>query len=318
MSSVTVLGAGPWGVTLAWLLAGNGHDVSLWSTDPARRELLRRTRRLENQAPIELPPTVQVCDALEGALKSDLLFVALRPTELRGAIRDLSPWLRPDHRAVHVARGLDEGGFLSATFAAESCVIRVGALAGPLVVESLWRGEEGAAVVGSPFAALCEEVMVNLSGPKLRIYGTDDLPGVEVGGALRVPWAVAMGLVGAAGAGRSLWTVLLTRALAEGGRLATAMGGRAETLAGLGGLGDWLASSLDAEDPLVVAGGRLARTGRLAHPEAERRIRTLVRIAAARRVEMPILSAIAAVLDGQALREAMGTLMARPPRLERG
>lgn len=319
MSSIAVLGAGPWGATLALLLHGGGHDVRLWSTDPARLSALRETRRIGPTVAATLPPDVRCVDSAADALRADLVFVALKPSELRQCLRSMAPHLRPEHTLVHVARGLEDGGgTLSRVIEDESCVLKVGALAGPIVVDELLRGEEGAAVVASRHEAVQHEVMDCLSGPRLRVYGTEDLMGVEVGGALRVPWAIALGLLTQHGAGRALWTVLITRALAEGGRLAEAMGGRAETLAGLSGLGDWLATAMDTLDPVVLAGRRLGQGQNLGHPEAERRVRTLAAVARQRRVDMPILEAVTSMLDGRPLREALASLMARPPRGERG
>ena len=127
---------------------------------------------------------------------------------------------------------------------------------------------------------------------------------------------VAAGLLRAAGTGRALGAVLLTRAVAEGARLATAMGADPRTLSGLSGIGDWMLTATAPEDGLVQAGLRLAQGEPFGHDEAEARIRTLVALGRSRGVDLPIVQAVADVLDGVPLSEALAALMARAQRAE--
>ena len=319
MSDVAVLGAGPWGTTLATLLARNGRHVRLWSTDAARRAWLRHERSIPGSSGVPLHDEVEPVETAEEALAAGLLFFAIHPGEIRDTVKLLSPRLRPDHRVVHLARGFDEGGrTLSQVIVEESCVLMVGALAGPIVPTEIWRGEGAAAVVGSRFDRVQAEVQDVLAQGRLRVYATHDLVGLEVGGALRVPVALAAGMLQALGAGRAMIAVLLTRALAEGGRLAEAMGGEASTLSGLGGIGDWMATVHDPEDGLVRAGMRLAKGVSLDHPEAARRLRATLALARHRRIDLPIVGAVGAVIDGTPVQKALAELMARPSRDERG
>jgi glycerol-3-phosphate dehydrogenase (NAD(P)+) len=303
---------------LATLLAQNGHPVRLWSTEASRRDELRRTRIIPTSPGVPLHPGVEPVEEAPGALHGGLVFLAIHPGEVRALVRALSGHLRPDHRIVHLARGFEDGDHtVSRVLTDESCVLQVGALAGPIVPAELWRGDDAAAVVGSRFHRVGVEVQDVLAQGKLRVYGTHDLVGLEVGGALRVPVALAAGMLQALGLGKAMLAVLLTRAVAEGARLAVALGGEEQTLSGLGGIGDWMATVHDPLDPVVGAGRRLVDGARLEHPEAERRLRALEALARRKRVDLPIVHAVAAVVGGTPAPRALAALMARPSRGER-
>jgi glycerol-3-phosphate dehydrogenase (NAD(P)+) len=245
------------------------------------------------------------------------VFVAVPPAWVRSLLKEAAEALRPEQELVHAVKGVEPGGAtVSRVIEEESCVIRTGALAGPLVPEDLWRGEDGAAVLGSRFQSVLDAATAVLGGPHLRVYRTRDLRGVEIGGAMRTPVGLAAGMLRGAGAGKALLAVLLTRALAEAGRLATALGADRQTLSGLSGIGDWMLTAQEESDELLQAGMRVARGMPLGHDEAASRVRTLMELARERRVELPITGAVGAVLEGVPLREALGALMSRAARSE--
>ncbi len=312
-----VVGAGQWGSTLAFLLGSSGHPVRLWSSRAARIAEIAQTRRTES-VPGELPEQVTPVAELAEALEAEVLFLAVPPSRAAELVARMAPFLRPEHRVVHTAKGFAaDGRSVSRIVVDGSCVLRVGALAGPVVPDDLWRGDDCAAVVASPFGSLVEEVCQLLGHPRLRLYGSMDLPGVEVGGAMWAPVALAAGMIAAAELGRGLPAVLLTRAIVEAGRLSVAMGGQRRTLSGLGGVGDWMRSLQDFDDEVVRAGMALATSsGGGGHAEAAARVGTLVKLAQRMGVDMPIVNAVHDVIGGRPLQEALGALMLLPTGFE--
>jgi glycerol-3-phosphate dehydrogenase (NAD(P)+) len=316
-ATVAVLGAGSWGITLAWLVARAGHPVTLWSRNARKRSRLTKERNTGTTRSIELPEQVRVTGDLAVALASPLVVLAVQPDHARSLLKEAAANLRPDHRLVHVAKGFETGGTpLSRVIEQETRVLMVGALAGPIVPEELWRGEECAAVVGSRFQSLIDEATGLLGGRNIRIYGTRDLIGVEVGGAMRTPIAIAAGLLRGAGMGRALQAVVLTRGIAEGARLAEALGGERPTLSGLSGIGDWMLTTADPEDPLVAAGMAVAKGKPFKLAEGASRVRTLLGLAADRGIDLPITEAVGAILDGTPMQKALTVLMTRAARSE--
>ncbi len=314
--SVSVIGAGPWGATVAWLIAKEGRAVSLWSSSEKKRAILRDTRRPPN-TDIDLPGNVSIVDTAEEALGAGLVFLAVPPAHARAVVKAGAPWVRPDHRIVHTVKGLEPGGLaVSTVIKEETCCLRTGMLAGPVAPDELWRGDEMAAVVGSEFEAVAIEASNALCGPSLRVYQSTDLTGVEIGGAMRTPIGLAAGMLKEAGLGEPTLAFLLTRGLAEAGRLADALGGKHETVSGLSGIGDWLVTTQDEDDPVMQAGHRLARGETCGYAEAETRVRTLIALGRQERDDMPITEAVGAVLDGTPMVKALAGLMTREIRFE--
>ncbi|MBN95114.1 MAG: hypothetical protein CL928_13770 [Deltaproteobacteria bacterium] len=314
--AVSVLGAGPWGRAMACILGSNGHLVHLWSGDESKRLALRTERAVPGSA-AALPDNVVIVDDLAQALEPERVLFAIPPSHASSLLVRAAPWFRPEHRVVHLVRGLaDDGTPMSRLITRETCVVQVGALAGPVVAAALWEGKETAAVIGSPFRGLVDEVCSLLTVPGVRVYSSPDLVGVEVGGAMRTPLALAAGVIREVGMGPAVLSVLLTRGIAEAGRLAEALGGERSTLSGLSGIGDWMFTANDAADAVVCAGMALARTGDAAYPEAERRVRTLLTLSSRLGVELPITEAVGSMLSGVPLQEALEVLMMRSPGLE--
>lgn len=317
MTAAAVLGGGAWGATLAWLLARSDQAVVLWTRDARKAAALQKSRKPKSTDGVALQPNITVTASLADALGAGLLVVAVPPAHVRALLRSMSPHLLPSHRIVHVIKGFEvTGALVSKVIEEETCVLQIGALAGPVVPSELWKGQDTAAVVGSRFGAVVDEVTGLLASPQVRVYGSADLVGVEIGGALRTAVALAGGMLQGLGLGRAVTAVLLTRAVAEGGRLAEALGGDTRTLAGLSGIGDWMLTVTDPTDPVLEAGKRLAKGEKLEHDEAAARVATLQKLAAEHGVEMPIVEAVASILAGTPVQKALHALMTRAQRPE--
>lgn len=310
---VGVLGGGIWGRTAAWRVAVAGGEAVVWSRTPGK---LGKALKKEADGD-ERAERISATGDLSKVLAPELVLVAVPPAAVRSLMRDCAPHLTPSQSVVHLVKGLEAGGAtVTQVIEAETLALRTGALAGPWSADALRAGEDTAAVVGSRFQSVVDLTTDALASPQVRVYGTLDVLGVEVGGALRTPLAIAAGLIQGAGLGRSLMAVLLTRGIAEAARLAVAMGGDRTTVSGLSGIGDWMLTCTDRDDELVRAGMAVAAGKSFDHPEGATRVRTLAALATSRGVDLPITGAIEAILDGSPFQEVLGELMRREQRPE--
>ncbi|MCP4869576.1 MAG: NAD(P)-binding domain-containing protein [Proteobacteria bacterium] len=310
---VGILGGGMWGRTVAWRVANAGGEAVVWSRTPSKAgKALKKESGGDKRG-----KRISATGDLVRALEPELVLVAVPPAAIRALMKDCAPHLTPSQSVVHVVKGLEAGGAtVTQVIEAETLALRTGALAGPWAADELRAGEDTAAVVGSRLQSVVDLTIEALASPQVRVYGTLDVLGVEVGGAMRTPLAIASGLIQGAGLGRSLMAVLLTRGIAEAARLAVAMGGDRTTVSGLSGIGDWMLTCTDRKDELVQAGIAVAAGKPFDHPEGAARVRTLVGLANSRGVDLPIAGAVGAILDGVPFQDVLGELMRREQRPE--
>lgn len=329
-SAVAVLGAGSWGTTLAWLLGERGVPVRLWCHHPAHAAALAAARENARYLPgLPLPETVAPTSDLPAALSGAALVLLAVPTAAaRETLRRAAPALPPGAGVAIAAKGLEQqtGRRLSEVAREElGDAVRLAVLSGPNLAGELVRRLPTATVAASDDAALARALQETLGTSFFRVYTNRDVAGVELGGALKNPVAVAAGISDGLGFGNNTKAGLLTRGLAEITRLGVAAGGRPETFSGLSGLGDLLAtatSPLSRNYRLGLALGRgatLPEALAALHQVAEGVPTTLAacRLAARLGVEVPIIEALRGVLyDGRPVAEAVAELMTRPPRGE--
>ncbi|MBX3634391.1 MAG: NAD(P)-dependent glycerol-3-phosphate dehydrogenase [Rubrivivax sp.] len=328
---ITMLGAGAWGTALA-IAAAARHEVLLWARDPAQAAAMTATRRNERYLPeVELPAALRVTadhaaalDHAGGSGSAGLTVIATPMSGLRGQLAALDD-ARP---ALWLSKGLEAGsGALGHEIARELRPRRAcGVLSGPSFAVEVARGQPTALVAASSDATLAAAAVEAFHSESLRIYTSDDVVGVEVGGAVKNVLAIATGILdGLPGGGLNARAALITRGLAEITRLGVAMGARAETFMGLSGLGDLVLTatgdlSRNRRVGLLLAAGQrlpevLASLGHVAEGVAS--APTVLARARALRVEMPITEAVVAVLDGRlAPADAVARLMARSARPE--
>ena len=320
---IGVVGGGSWGTALANAAAAAGRDVVLWMRDAAAAEDLQRTR--ENARYL---PGVPLHDRIRVTSRSDELGVAgasllVVPAQtLRGVLARMRDVLPPGSPVVLCAKGIERGTdrFMSAV-AAETLDARtpVAVLSGPSFAADVARNLPTAVTLAADDAELAAGLARLLSGPSLRLYHTDDVRGVEIGGAGKNVLAIASGIVAGRGLGESARAALIARAFAELMRFARAFGGRPETLMGLSGLGDLVLTASSPQSRNFAFGERLGRGaspeeasgGKLA--EGAFTATALVALAHAQDVEMPIAEAVAAIVSGAAsVEDVIARLLARP------
>ncbi len=331
---VAVLGAGSWGTALAWLLCEkpDGPQLSLWARDAAHAAEVAARRENSRYLPgLALGPTVAPTADLERALHgAEVVVVAVPVGAVRGLLRLARPYLPPSARIALAAKGLerDTGLRLSEVAAAElgdRWAPRVGVLSGPNLAGEIVRRVPTATVVSAPEEATALVLQQLFGAPFFRVYTNRDLVGVELGGALKNPVAIAAGMSDGLGYGDNTKASLLTRGLAEMKRLGAAAGARPATFSGLSGLGDLMAtahSPLSRNYRLGLALGRgetLEHAREALHQVAEGVPTTeaACRLAARLGVEAPILQVVRSVLyEGLPPAEAAAALLARPYRDE--
>ena len=330
MRHVTVLGAGSWGTALAVHLARVGHHVHLWGRDRALvDDMMARRANAVYLPDVALPASVGVTHLLDQAVHEAEMIVAAVPSHgFRAAIRAAAPHLAHGAVLVSATKGLEVDTQLRMS---EVIAHEVGSrhpivvLSGPSFASEVAHELPTAVLAASADAGATELVQAEFRGPTFRLYGSDDVVGVEIGGALKNIIAIAAGVVEGLGLGQNALAALITRGLAEVSRLACAAGGRRETLAGLSGLGDLVLTCTGTLSRNRHVGIELARGRSLTEVLAGMKmvaegVRTTgAALALGERcgVELPITAQMAEVLAGRTdVRMAIGTLMLRPQRAE--
>ena len=323
--TIAVLGSGSWGSALAIHLSRAGHDdVRLWARDPRLVQQMADARM--NAAylpgigfPASLRPTHDIADAVDGAT----IVVAAVPSHgLRAVARAAAPFVGADATLVSAAKGLEEGTMLrmSEVLQAEiPSAIGVAVLSGPSFAIELARELPTAVVVASSSTTAVEMVQAHFRSSALRLYGSSDVVGVEIGGALKNTMAIAAGVVEGLGLGHNALAALITRGLAELTRLAVGLGAQRDTLAGLAGLGDLVLTctgdlSRNRQVGMALARGQsldqILKSTRMV-AEGVRTTDTALALGARHGIELPIAAQMAEVLKGRtdpqsAIRELMG------------
>jgi glycerol-3-phosphate dehydrogenase (NAD(P)+) len=325
-----VLGAGSWGTALAIHLAGVGHDVALWGRDASL--VGEMTARRANPAflpditfPPSLRPVTTLSDALAGARQ---VIVAVPSHGLRAVLRAAAPQIPPEAVLVSATKGIEPETLQRMSSVAEEETggrHPVVVLSGPSFAAEVARGRPTALVAASADEAAVREVQERFRGPAFRLYASDDVVGVEIGAALKNIIAIAAGVSESMDLGHNALAALITRGLAEVSRLACALGGRRETLAGLSGLGDLVLTCTGALSRNRHVGIELGRgrplpdilAGMRMVAEGVRTTEAALALGTRAGVELPIASQMADVLAGRRTpREAVGNLMLRPQRGE--
>jgi glycerol-3-phosphate dehydrogenase (NAD(P)+) len=336
MSDITIIGAGAWGTALSIVLGRKEtHQVRLWAHEKEVVESIAHHRVNEKFLPGQIiPACVTPCNDLAEALAGSSIVVSVMPSQhCRGLFERMRPHLRAETMIVSATKGLEEESLLRMTqVIAEVCsrddkpALRIGALSGPSFALEAARGDPTAIAVASRDKELVRTVQQEFSHASFRIYTNEDPVGVELGGALKNTIAIAAGVSAGLGLGHNSVAALITRGLAEMTRLVVACGGKAETMAGLAGLGDLVLTCTGGLSRNRSVGVELGRGRKLPeilagmHGTVAEGIFTTtaaVGLARARAVEMPITEQMHAILhQGKAPREAIYELMTRSSKSE--
>ena len=325
---IAVLGAGSWGTALAILFARNGYPAMLWGRDASMMERIARTRRNESYLPdTPFPALLEVCSDLRDLARQTSRFVLAVPCPgVRPLLRTLRPLIGAGSLFAQAAKGMepDTSKRLSEV-AREEIVGHWAVVSGPTFAREVAQGLPTALTVASDDDAHAAVIAEWLRNDRVRVYTTDDVVGVEIGGAVKNVLAIAAGISDGLGFGANARAALITRGLAELTRLGLALGGQTETFMGLSGIGDLVLTCTDnasrnRQVGLAIGRGEalgqaIEEIGQVA--EGVGAARAVFALAQRHAISMPITEQVHAVLfEGLAPRVAVDTLLRREPRVE--
>ncbi len=328
--NITILGAGAWGTALAIALSRDHNRLMLWGRDANAMSAMQAARENKARLPgLALPASLAVTADLQQAIahaEDGLLILATSVAGLRPMLEQIKTYRLPN--LVWLCKGVEDQTTLLPHQIVQQIVgdqISCGALSGPSFAQEVARGLPCALTIGATDAGLRERVVAAVHGGSIRVYSTDDLVGVEVGGAVKNILAIATGITDGLGLGLNARAALITRGLAEIARLGTALGGRLETFMGLTGMGDLILTctgdlSRNRRVGLGMAAGKSLESisAELGHvAEGVQCVQAMRELAKTHQVDMPIVDAVARVLfENEAPRKMVQSLLAREAREE--
>ncbi len=329
---LAVLGAGSWGTALAVHWARHGHSVRLWARSPDHVTAMRESRRSHYLPRHELPKAVTVTHRLEDCAQASTVVIAVPYQTFREVLRGYLASAGEGARTiVSGTKGIETETLARMSQVTFEEAVRVhrdldfAVLSGPSFADELVDRSPTAAVIASADVQVAARMQQLLSAGNLRLYSSSDVVGVEIGGTAKNVVAIASGVINGLGMGHNTRAALMTRGLHEITRLGLACGGRPRTFSGLAGMGDLVLTCTGGQSRNRRTGELLAQGLELARVEQEigmvaegvKNALALTRLAAQRRVEMPITSMMYRVLyQGKPVREAIEELMSRDLKVE--
>ena len=329
MERVGVIGAGSWGTALAVVLAKNGHQVTVWSIIEDEITMLKEKHEHVDKLPgVKLPDSMEFTTDLEQAVRtSDMLVLAVPSIFTRSTAKSMAPFVKDGQIIVCVAKGIEETTLMTISDIVEQEIPNadVAIMCGPSHAEEVGVGLPTTVVAGARTKATAEKVQDVFMDEVFRVYTSPDVLGMELGGSLKNVIALAAGVADGLGFGDNTKAALITRGIAEISRLAIAMGAKAETLAGLTGIGDLIVTCASKHSRNRKAGMLIGQgyTMEEATKEVKMVVEGIYSAKAARalaqkyEVDMPIIDIVNQVLfENMSAKEAVVELMEREKRSE--
>jgi glycerol-3-phosphate dehydrogenase (NAD(P)+) len=327
--NISVFGAGAWGTALSMSLADR-HQVMLFGRDAQAIADMSAQRENARYLPgLALPPSLKLSSDLPSAIahgSDGLMIAATSVAGLRPLLTSFLPHALPN--LIWLCKGFEEGSALLPHQIVRELMgetLTCGALSGPSFAQEVARGLPCALTIASADPALCQLAVSAIHGNTIRVYSSDDLAGVEIGGAVKNVLAIATGIADGLGLGMNARAALITRGLAEITRLGIALGGRSETFMGLTGVGDLILTctgdlSRNRQVGLGLAAGKSLDTivSELGHvAEGVRCLRAVQQLARQHQIATPIVDAVGSVLfESETPVKALQQLLARESRIE--
>lgn len=320
--NISVIGAGAWGTALANAAARAGRDVTLYARDASAGELMARTRENPRLPGIQIAKGISITSDLALAARSGALLLVTPAQSLRQAALALAPHLAKGAAVIVCAKGIERGThkFMTEIISEVAPLALPAILSGPSFASDVAQGLPTAVTLATSDAATATVLVHALGSDTFRPYHSTDVRGVEIGGAAKNVLAIAAGIVAGKKLGASALAALTTRGFAELMRFGQACGAKPETIAGLSGLGDLVLSCSSAQSRNFSFGMALGRGEAPARDklnEGEFTAPVLIELAREKKVDMPVASAVAAVLGGAlTVNEAIEMLLTRPFKAE--
>lgn len=242
MASISILGAGGWGIALGVLLHRNGHNVTLWSKLEREIDMLQKEREHKTGLPgVIIPDDIKITgDIVQATTDKDVLVMAVASSYTRATAHLLQPYIKKGQIIVNVSKGIEESSLmtLSQVIEDEIPMADVAVLSGPSHAEEVGREMPTTIVVGAKIKETAQFIQNIFMSKVFRVYTSPDILGIELGAALKNVIALAAGMADGLGYGDNTKAALITRGMAEIKRLGMTMGGKAQTFSGLSGIGD--------------------------------------------------------------------------------
>ena len=324
---VGVAGAGAWGTALAVCALAAGRDVRMWAREPDVADHLSRGEGNPAFLPGVSIPAIPVSTDLASLADGDAILLVAPAQHLRATLKALAPSLKPGTPVALCSKGFERGTLKPMTdvLAEEAPQASPAVLSGPSFASDVAKGLPTAVTLACPDRAIGDAWMRSIGRPHFRPYWSDDLIGAEAGGAIKNVLAIACGVCEGLQLGRSAHAALIARGFAEMTRLGVALGGRAETLAGLCGLGDLVLTCSSPQSRNMSFGMELGRgksageilAARTSVTEGVETAPAIVELGQRLNVDLPICNVVLGMIDGKlSAREAVDLLLNRPMKGE--
>jgi glycerol-3-phosphate dehydrogenase (NAD(P)+) len=322
-----VIGNGGWGTALGMVLAGNGHTVTIWGPFAEEIETIRNAGENSVYLPgVALPAEIRWTSEPAEAEHADLIVVVVPSRFFRSTLETFCPHLRDGVPIVSATKGLDEkNGRRMSDVAAEVLGREIAILSGPSHAEEVARGVPTAVTLAGKNLQTLEIIQAAFMGEAFRVYTSDDVIGVELGGTLKNIIAVAAGILDGMGLGDNSKAALMTRGLAEITRLGAALGANPETFSGLSGVGDLIVTCASRHSRNRSVGERLGKGESLEEimggmkqvAEGIWNAKAARDLARKLHIDMPITEEVCAIVEeGKDPQQALADLMTRSPKAE--
>lgn len=326
---VGIIGSGSWGTAIAQLSADAGHKVLLWTRSAENADSLNSSHINKKYWPDHrLSENISSTSNLEEVASFAKLIIVVAPSHgFRGVVSTLGAHLAGDHILIHATKGieLDTLKRMSEVLREETPAKRIGVLSGPNLSAEIMNGMPAATVVASKFPEVVERAQAALTSQRFRVYGSKDMTGVEIAGALKNIVAICAGVISGLELGTNAMSMLITRGAVEIQRFGMAMGADAETFSGLSGIGDIIATCMSVLSRNHQVGLRLSRGEKLDDilssmnrvAEGVRTVGAVHEMSRRMKVEMPITWGVYAMLnEGADPQEICSKLMSRQSKYE--
>ncbi|MFP3154630.1 NAD(P)H-dependent glycerol-3-phosphate dehydrogenase [Lachnospiraceae bacterium ZAX-1] len=329
MAKIGIIGAGSWGTALAIVLAGNDHEVTIWSIIEEEIKMLSKEREHKSKLPgIRIPQTIRLTTDLKSAMEEkDLLVLAVPSVYTRSTAKEMRSFVKDGQLIVSVAKGIEETTLktLAEIIKDEIPQSNIAVLSGPSHAEEVGRGLPTTCVVGAKERKTAEYIQNLFMNEVFRVYTSPDILGIELGASLKNVIALAAGMADGLGYGDNTKAALITRGIAEISRLASAMGAKQETLSGLAGIGDLIVTCASVHSRNRKAGMLIGQGKSM--KEAMEEVKMIVEgvysakaamsLAKKYNVPMPIIEQVNEVLfEEKPVKEAVQELMLREKKVE--
>ncbi len=322
---VGIIGAGQWGSTLSLLASRNNVRVTLYDQNQELIKSIQSSRKNIRYLPekISFPENIFVTSDIEIVTKPDLLLFVIPSKAIRNLCQTIKPFIRNEHMILHGTKGLEPHTFLrmSEIISQETNCKKVGVLSGPNIAIELALGQPGATVIASANKNVIESAQQIFASSQFRVYGNEDLLGVEWAGSLKNILAIAAGINNGLGFGSNVLSMLITRGLSEMSRVIQSIGGHSNTLIGLAGIGDIITTCTSPLSRNFRAGQMLTKGKTRTEIEKElamtvegfNTIEVIAELAEKKNLDLPITQALNKIIrDNQPIPQAIQQLMERP------